>query len=106
MVSRSLMIVLVATSALSACALDPQAGYQPMQQALASAAGISDTSDLMSFDEANAQCWEIAYSLLGGNAMDSARTTAYNKCMNDRGWENPSLPARPRPLTIPGPGGH
>lgn len=102
MVSRSLILAIAAASALSACALDPQAGYRPMQQTAASAAGISDSSDLMSFDEANAQCWGIAYSLLGGNAMDSARTTAYNKCMNDRGWENPSLPARARPLTVPG----
>jgi len=95
-------LVFVAALALSACALDPQGGYRPIGE---QSAGVysGSSSEGMSFDQANSQCWTIAYSLLGGNALDSARTTAYNKCMNDRGWENPMLPAmRPQPQTVPG----
>lgn len=87
--------ILVVALALSACAADPQGGYQPMQRSGASANGVT-------FDEANAQCWNQAYGLLGGNAMDSARTRAYDQCMHDRGWEDPRMPAQPRATTSPG----
>ena len=91
--SRS--VILAAAIALSGCALDPQGGYRPMPERSGSQAA-------MSFDQANAECWEISMSLLGGNAMDSARARAYDLCMHERGWQDPRMPARPRPTTVPG----
>jgi hypothetical protein len=57
----------------------------------------------MSFNQANAECWEISMSLLGGLAMDAARQRAYDSCMNDRGWYDPRLPypVHPRGATTP-----
>jgi hypothetical protein len=92
---RLTSVVLLGVLVLAGCGMDSQGGYRRMQQASGSADGIS-------FQQANTECWNMAYSLLGGNAMDSARERAYNQCMNDRGWENPSMPARPRPTTTPG----
>jgi hypothetical protein len=88
-------LILAGALALSACALDPQGGYQPMSQPAAAPAANS-------FNEANAQCWTLAYTLLGGNAMDSARSRAYETCMHDRGWEDPRMRAQPRAATVPG----
>lgn len=95
MVTRGL--ILAGALALSACGLDPQGGYRPMAQASG-----SQNSDSMSFDTANAQCWTAAYTLLGGNAMDSARSRAYDTCMHDRGWEDPRMRREPRAVTVPG----
>jgi hypothetical protein len=81
---------------LSGCAVDPYGGYRPMNQA------ASGSADGVSFNQANAECWERSMSLLGGVAMDSARQRAYDTCMNDRGWYDPRLPApRPRGATTP-----
>jgi hypothetical protein len=94
--------VLVGAVGLAGCGMiDPQDGYRPMSAQSASQPSGS-APERLSFNQANAQCWTIAYSLLGGNAMDMARDRAYNQCMNDRGWENPALPARPQPTTTPG----
>jgi hypothetical protein len=94
-ISRNL--ILAAAIALAGCGLDPQGGYRPMAQASG-----SQVSGSMSFDEANAQCWTLAYTLLGGNAMDSARSRTYDTCMHDRGWEDPRMRPQPRAVTVPG----
>lgn len=94
MLSRSL--VLVMALGLSACAVDPQGGYRPIERS------GSDGSARVSFDDANAQCWGLAYTLLGGNAMDSARSRAYETCMRDRGWEDSRMRRQPKATTVPG----
>jgi hypothetical protein len=89
-------LILAFALVLSACAMDPQGGYRPVEQ--------SGSAEGTSFNDANAQCWTQAYTLLGGNAMDSARSRAYDTCMHDRGWYDPraSAPPQPRTTTVPG----
>jgi hypothetical protein len=96
-------VVLVAALALSACGMDSQGGYQPMNQQTGSATGGSYSSpDAKAYQQAHDECWESSMSLLGGNAMDATRERTYNQCMNARGWEHPMMPAKPQPTTTPG----
>lgn len=82
MVSRSL--VLFAVLALSACALDPQGGYRPINQQ--SASGRSGTSpEVKSFDQANAECWTVSMNIAGYGAT-IAQLEAYKGCMARAGW--------------------
>jgi hypothetical protein len=84
---------LAAALVLSGCGLDPYGGYRPMNQA------ASGSAEGMSFNQANAECWERSMSLLGGLAMDMPRQRAYDSCMHEMGWEDPRIPAQPRPST-------
>lgn len=87
--------LLAGALALSGCALDPQGGYRPLAER-------SGSPQAMSFNQANAECWQLSMSLLGGFAMDSSRQRAYDTCMNDRGWYDPRLPTpQPRGVTTP-----
>lgn len=80
-----------AAAVLSGCGLDPRGGYRPLER--------SGSAETISFDEANARCWEQSMGLLGGLAMDAPRLRAYDTCMRRSGWEDPRL--RPQPLPLP-----
>lgn len=73
-------LILGVALALSACALDPQGGYQPMQR---SGTGTGSVT----FNDANAQCWTVSMNNAGYGAT-MAQLAAYNTCMARNGWED------------------
>lgn len=78
---------------LAGCALDPQGGYRPIQRS-------GSPERPLSFNEANARCWEASMNV-AGFAATVPQQNAYDACMVRNGWEDPRKPARPQP-SVPG----
>ena len=78
---------------LSGCGVDPQGGYRPVER--------SGSQGALSFNEANARCWEASMNI-AGFAATAPQQEAYNTCMVRNGWEDPRRRAREQPVTVPG----
>jgi hypothetical protein len=85
----SRILCLTSILVLSACGLDPHAGYKPARDGAPP------------FEQANARCWERSMSLLGGLGMDAPRERAYDSCMRENGWADPRRKPEPAPATTP-----
>jgi hypothetical protein len=81
-----LSAILSAGLSLTACAMDPQAGFTKMDESA------------NSYGPANAECWERSMSLLGGTAMDMQRESSHQVCMRENRWGRspPALSANTR----------
>ena len=75
---------------LSGCGLDPRGGYRPMNQA------ASGSVEGVSFNEANARCWEASMNI-AGFAATVPQQNAYDACMKRHGWQDSRMPARSQP---------
>lgn len=85
---QRLYVILAATILLAGCTTESR--Y--LAQENPSGANYRQTrSNATDFQQANAACWEKGMGMPA--PTQSSRRMAYEKCMNQKGWDNPAFQA-------------